>query len=246
MCKCKDCKSITLLKGTDGVGIVSITDNGDGTFTILLSNGTTFTTQDLTGPQGPQGDPGQDGQDGQSIDHVSFTSTTNPGGTPGAAGQTDTYTVWGDVAETINLGTFEVYNGTNGVDGGGCCPTISVRDNENAQTAPVGALNALIINQYDANPYSQFDLPSTAALGSYVEIVDEKSTFPTKTRVRAAAGQTIYFSGLGNSTVGGYIDSDNSTNGSIKLVCTQANTKWAVVNYAYFDNAGLMLVPTFG
>ena len=241
MCKCKDCKSITLLRGTDGVGIVSITGNEDGTFTILLSNGTTFTTQDLTGPQGPQGIPGEEGQ---SIDHVSFTSTTNPGGTPGAAGQTDTYTVWGDVAETINLGTFEVYNGTNGVDGGSCCPTISIRDNEDAQTAPVGALNALIINQYDANPYSQFDLPSTAALGSYVEIVDEKSTFPTKTRVRAAAGQKIYFSGFGGTASGGYIDSDNSTNGSIKLVCTQANTIWTVVNYAYFDNAGLMLVPT--
>ena len=241
MCKCKDCKSITLLRGTDGVGIVSITSNEDGTLTILLSNGSTFVTQDLTGPMGPQGNPGEDGQ---SIDHVSFTSTTNPGGTPGAAGQTDTYTVWGDVAETINLGTFEVYNGTNGVDGGSCCPNISVRDNEDAQTAPVGALNALIINQYDANPYSQFDLPSTAALGSYVEIVDEKSTFPTKTRVRAAAGQTIYFSGFGSTVSGGYIDSDNSTNGSIKLVCTQANTKWAVVNYAYFDNAGLMLVPT--
>lgn len=61
MCKCKDCKSITLLKGTDGVGIVSITDNNNGTFTILLSNGTTFTTQDLTGPQGPEGPAGADG-----------------------------------------------------------------------------------------------------------------------------------------------------------------------------------------
>jgi hypothetical protein len=62
MCKCKDCKSITLLKGTDGVGIVSITDNNNGTFTILLSNGTTFTTEDLTGPQGPQGEPGINGE----------------------------------------------------------------------------------------------------------------------------------------------------------------------------------------
>jgi hypothetical protein len=41
---CKDCKGITLLKGENGVGIVSITDNNDGTFTILLSNGTTYTS----------------------------------------------------------------------------------------------------------------------------------------------------------------------------------------------------------
>jgi len=239
MCNCKDCKGITLLKGTDGVGIVSITDNGDGTFTILLSNGTTFISPNYTGPMGPQGDPGQDGQ---SIDHVSFTSTTNPGGTPGAAGQTDTYTVWGDVAETINLGTFEVYNGTNGVDGGSCCPTITTRDNEDAQSAPVGALNALIINSYDLNTYSEFVLPATAALGDYVEIVDNKID-PSFTRVRANTGQTILFSSFGMTTSGGYIQADDiNVQGAIKLVCVVANTKWAVVNYTYFDSGTLSIV----
>lgn len=53
---------------------------------------------------------GIDGVDGQSIDHVSLTSTT------GGVGSLDTYTVWGDVGETINLGTFTVQNGTNGID----------------------------------------------------------------------------------------------------------------------------------
>lgn len=102
MCGCKDCKGITLLKGTDGVGIVSITDNGDGTFTILLTNGSTFISPDYTGPEG------------QSIDHVSFTSSTGiPSSTPNQPGETDTYTVWGDAGETINLGTFTVYNGAN-------------------------------------------------------------------------------------------------------------------------------------
>jgi hypothetical protein len=52
-----------------------------------------------------------DGEDGQSVDHVSFTSST--GGSAGLAGHTDTYTVWGDALETINLGTFIVYNGSN-------------------------------------------------------------------------------------------------------------------------------------
>jgi len=47
------------------------------------------------------------GDDGQGIDHVSLTSGTS------APGTTDTYTVWGDVAETINLGTFDVYNGND-------------------------------------------------------------------------------------------------------------------------------------
>ena len=41
--------------GADGNGIVSATNNGDGTFTLTFDDETTFTTDDLTGPQGPQG-----------------------------------------------------------------------------------------------------------------------------------------------------------------------------------------------
>jgi hypothetical protein len=58
---------------------------------------------------------GTNGIDGQDVDHVSLTSGT------GAAGTTDTYTVWGDVGETINLGSFDVTNGANGVAGGTLC-----------------------------------------------------------------------------------------------------------------------------
>jgi hypothetical protein len=60
MC-CKDCKGITLLKGN---GIVSTVDNNDGTFTITYSDGSTFTTSDLTGPQGIQGIQGEPGING--------------------------------------------------------------------------------------------------------------------------------------------------------------------------------------
>lgn len=48
--------------------------------------------------------------DGESVDHIGRTTGTGAGGTA------DTYTVWGDSGETINLGTFDVYNGQ---DGGG-------------------------------------------------------------------------------------------------------------------------------
>ena len=44
--------------GEDGNGITSSTNNGDGTFTLTYDDGTTFTTDDLTGPQGPQGTQG--------------------------------------------------------------------------------------------------------------------------------------------------------------------------------------------
>ena len=41
--------------GSDGNGIASTTDNGDGTFTFTYDDGSTFTTSDLTGSQGPAG-----------------------------------------------------------------------------------------------------------------------------------------------------------------------------------------------
>ena len=55
------------LNGEDGNGIVNTTDNGNGTFTFEYSDGTFFTTSDLTGQQGIAGNdgaPGQDGADG--------------------------------------------------------------------------------------------------------------------------------------------------------------------------------------
>jgi hypothetical protein len=55
---------------------------------------------------------GADGADGQGVDHVSFQSSSI-GDEPALPGATDTYVVWGDAGETVNLGTFEVYNGTN-------------------------------------------------------------------------------------------------------------------------------------
>jgi len=58
MCNCNDCNGLTLFPGQDGVGILSITDNGNGTFTFLLTNGTTYTTSDLTGPTGATGATG--------------------------------------------------------------------------------------------------------------------------------------------------------------------------------------------
>jgi hypothetical protein len=60
------------------------------------------------GLDGSDGNDGDNGADGQGVDHVSLTSTS---------GLVDTYTVWGDVGETINLGTFDVTNGADGQDG---------------------------------------------------------------------------------------------------------------------------------
>ncbi len=42
-CGCKNCDDITLLAGNDGRGISTIVDNGDNTFTIFLTDGTSQT-----------------------------------------------------------------------------------------------------------------------------------------------------------------------------------------------------------
>lgn len=44
--------------GQDGVGIQTITHNLNGTLTIALTDGSEYTTEDITGPLGPQGEPG--------------------------------------------------------------------------------------------------------------------------------------------------------------------------------------------
>ena len=53
-----NCGGVTVFKGETGVGIVSTVDNNDGTFTITYTDGTTFTTSDLTGPTGATGPAG--------------------------------------------------------------------------------------------------------------------------------------------------------------------------------------------
>lgn len=93
-----------LSSGVDGV-------DGDSAYQIWINLGNTGTEQDFIDSL-----IGASGADGQGIDHTSFTSSSLGGGA-GQAGATDTYTVWGDVAETINMGTFIVYNGTNGSAG---------------------------------------------------------------------------------------------------------------------------------
>lgn len=67
-----------------------------------------------TGPVGPQGADGINGvkgDTGQGIYYVVPTGTTDPEGDFGTSGMLDTYTIYGDADETINLGSFDIMNG---------------------------------------------------------------------------------------------------------------------------------------
>lgn len=52
---------VSTIEFADGVGIDNIVDNGDGTLTFELTDGSTFTTPDLTGPAGATGPAGPTG-----------------------------------------------------------------------------------------------------------------------------------------------------------------------------------------
>ena len=74
--------------GTDGNGIASTIDNGDGTFTFVFDDGTTYTSADLTGPQGATGSQGLTGPQGAtgSQGPQGVAGPTGPQGATGADG----------------------------------------------------------------------------------------------------------------------------------------------------------------
>lgn len=74
--------------GASGVGIVSTVNNGNGTFTLNYSDGSSFTTSNLTGPTGAAGATGAIGPQGpQGIQGpAGATGPQGPAGTAGAAG----------------------------------------------------------------------------------------------------------------------------------------------------------------
>jgi hypothetical protein len=69
--------------GADGVGIESVVDNGDGTITIGLTDGSEYTTDMVTGPQGAPGEQGIQGIQGPKGD----TGEQGPQGPEGLQGE---------------------------------------------------------------------------------------------------------------------------------------------------------------
>ena len=101
------------LKGDTGddLTLTQITYNGNGTFNWLFSDGTVYVTPSLKGPKGDTGSQGVKGDQGISVHHIKGTSTTDGEGDFATYGEIDTYTVYADADETINLGFFRVNNG---------------------------------------------------------------------------------------------------------------------------------------
>jgi hypothetical protein len=102
------------LTGATGVGIVSTINNGNGTYTFNYSDGTSFTTANLTGPTGATGATGPAGPQG-------LTGATGPQGPVGATGATGSQGLTGatgvGIVSTINNGngtyTFNYSDGSS-------------------------------------------------------------------------------------------------------------------------------------
>ncbi|WP_245946456.1 collagen-like triple helix repeat-containing protein, partial [Arenibacter echinorum] len=87
---------------TGGVGIQSTVDNGNGTFTFNYTDGTNFTTSNLTGPQGPAGISGSTGATGATGATGDKGETGDKGltGDTGATGATGDKGLTGDTGAT--------------------------------------------------------------------------------------------------------------------------------------------------
>ena len=115
--------------GEDGTGIAAIVDNGDGTLTFELTDGSTFTTANLTGPAGAAGAPGADGVDGapgaDGVDGV--PGAPGADGVPGAPG-----------ADGVDGAP-----GADGVDGAPGADGVGV---QNIAVSPDGQLGVVLTN----------------------------------------------------------------------------------------------------
>lgn len=89
-----------------GVSITSTVDNGNGTFTFNYSDGSSFTTSNLTGPAGTNGVDGTTGQDIYEVYGTAQLAVTSG---------TTTYTIIPGLNQTINIpSNCEVYVHTDG------------------------------------------------------------------------------------------------------------------------------------
>lgn len=147
--------------GTAGVGITSTVNNGNGTYTFNYSDGSSFTTANLTGPagatgsqgsQGLQGIPGATGATGAA--GVGITSTVNNGNGTYTFNYSD-----GSSFTTANLTGPAGAQGLQGLPGVGIAQTISQVGNIVTLSDGGGSIN---VNDADSNPTNELQTLSVS------------------------------------------------------------------------------------
>lgn len=197
--------------GPQGVSVVTAQINEQGHLIITLSEGEPIDAGDATGPIGPQG---IQGEAGESVGSIQRTSGT------GAPGTTDTYTMYS--TDGSQIGTFTVYNGTNGTGAGdfmadGSVPMTGALDMGGQRVTNVGA------------PTDPTDAVRQSDLKAVSDEVDDIISGTTAITIPAATeakrGGVIIGEGL-SVTADGTVSADDQlpTGGTQGQVLTQGTT----------------------
>ena len=171
--------------GEDGTSIANITKTGTSglvdTYTVTLTDGTTYTftvTNGQNGTDGQDGQDGADGEDGVGIADIEKTSTV---------GLVDTYTI------TLTDGTtytFTVTNGQNAIPGGGTTGQVLTKLSDTSGDAgwqdPASGASTLagLTDTNIVSPTDQQYLKYDAVSGKWVNVS------ATKTFVKATPNMT--------------------------------------------------------
>jgi hypothetical protein len=162
--------------GTNGNGIISTINNGNGTFTFNYSDGSSFTTANLTGPQGPQGNAGIQGPAGNNGQN--------------GIGITNSF-VQGDSLFMV-LSNGQILN-TGYVRGpqGSTAPTQTLSQNGSNITLSNGG-GTVSINDADSNPTNEIELPSIPGTSGQVLTANGSGGVFWNSPSGSAAGAVMY------------------------------------------------------
>ena len=178
-------------------GIDHIAMNSDYTLTIYYTNGTSYTTESIRGATGATG----------TISRIARTSGT------GAPGTVDTYTAYqeNEDGEEIAVGSFNVYNGEDGLGTGDMKKTDY--DPDNVVFAAGGIIDYVADQIAAAKPRVatvQLGTSWTASGGNYEQAVTISGVTAT-TKIDAEPDAAVIAQLYSDRVLGLYFDNDNGT-----------------------------------
>lgn len=212
--------------GATGNGISSTVDNGDGTYTFNYTDGSSFTTSDLTGPQGPAGVDGLDGPMGPQgpAGTNGLDGATGPAGpvagadtqiifnNAGAAGASANLT-WNDATSTLNVTGKTVTNNLNLASAAGSGSRYLTTDNN-------GDISAVVFpgitGSGSTNYHLKWSSPSTVANS----LIQDNGTsaslnYPVQSNSQFFVyRQQLTANGDGQNTIMGYRDRNTQNQGT--------------------------------
>lgn len=223
-------------QGATGNGISSTVNNGDGTYTFNYTDGSSFTTSDLTGatgpigltgPQGPAGNDGLDGATGPMGPQgpQGPTGLTGPAGpvagsdtqiifnNAGAAGASTNLT-WNDGVNTLNVAGKTVTNNFNLASAAGSGTRYLTTDNN-------GDISAVafpgVTGSGNANYLTKWTSTGTGIMNSLVQ--DNGTSVSVNYPIQGSSQLFVYRQqntavGDGQATIYGYRDRNTQNQGT--------------------------------